>query len=164
MKTPNLILTAAVQFALIISIPAFAHTELHGTEEPDHEQVSTEFGGFHSGLIPTRTVEIKMYDSMEFEPAVINVKSNEVIKFLVLNLGELDHEFMFGNQEIVAAHAELMKSHPNVPHDDPFMIHLESNEVGYLVWEFSSPGSFPFVCLIPGHYEAGMRGVLNVGS
>ena len=93
-----------------------------------------------------------------------NVKSNEVIKFLVLNLGELDHEFMFGNQEIVAAHAELMKSHPNVPHDDPFMIHLESNEVGYLVWEFSSPGSFPFVCLIPGHYEAGMRGVLKVGS
>ena len=102
MKTPNLILTAAVQFALIISIPAFAHTELHGTEEPDHEQVSTEFGGFHSGLIPTRTVEIKMYDSMEFEPTVINVKSNEVIKFLVLNLGELDHEFMFGNQEIVS--------------------------------------------------------------
>ena len=164
MKALSLAVAIIIQSIVVIQIPVFAHTELHGEEEPEHEQVVTDFGGFHSALVPTRTIEVKMYDSMKFEPSVIDVKANETIKFLVFNSGELDHEFMFGTQEVVTAHAELMKTHPNIPHEDPFMIHLKSNEVGYLVWQFSSPGTFPFACLIPGHYDAGMKGSIGVGK
>ena len=35
---------------------------------------------------------IKMYDNY-FEPAEINVKKDETIKFIVINAGELVHEF-----------------------------------------------------------------------
>ena len=31
-----------------------------------------------------------------------------------------------------------------------------------IIWRFSKPGSFEFACLIPGHYEAGMHGIVTV--
>ena len=40
----------------------------------------------------TRTITVKMYDSY-YKPAEINVKKGETIKFIVLNVGELVHEF-----------------------------------------------------------------------
>ena len=33
---------------------------------------------------------------------------------------------------------------------------------GEIVWQFTRPGEFQFGCLIPGHFEAGMVGTVNV--
>jgi len=34
---------------------------------------------------------------------------------------------------------------------------------GDIVWTFNRAGTFHFGCLIPGHWEAGMRGLIHVG-
>jgi uncharacterized cupredoxin-like copper-binding protein len=31
-----------------------------------------------------------------------------------------------------------------------------------LIWKFTRAGNFEFDCNVPGHYEAGMRGVIEV--
>ncbi|NCW99267.1 MAG: plastocyanin, partial [Betaproteobacteria bacterium] len=35
---------------------------------------------------------------------------------------------------------------------------------GEIVWTFNRVGEFDFACLLPGHYEAGMRGTINVAK
>ena len=55
----------------------------------------------------TRTVTVKMHDNY-FEPAQINIKKNETIKFIVINVGELVHEFNIATKEMHIKHQPEM--------------------------------------------------------
>ncbi len=35
---------------------------------------------------------------------------------------------------------------------------------GEIVWQFTRPGVVNFACLMPGHYEAGMKGLIKVAQ
>ena len=72
------------------------------------------------------------------------------------------HEIVIGTREELAAHAELMKKHPGMQHDEPYMAHVPPGKQGDVVWLFNRAGDFEFACLIAGHFEAGMRGTLRV--
>ena len=48
-----------------------------------------------------------MYDNY-YEPAEINVKKDETIKFIVLNVGELVHEFNIATKEMHIKHQSEM--------------------------------------------------------
>jgi uncharacterized cupredoxin-like copper-binding protein len=47
-------------------------------------------------------------------------------------------------------------------HDDPNGKRVKSNATAEILWRFTKKGTFEFACLIPGHYEAGMRGTVVV--
>lgn len=110
-----------------------------------------------------RTVEIAMSDAMRFTPASIKVKQGETIRFIVKNNGQLKHELVLGTLKEMKEHAELMAKFPEMEHDDPNAITVEPGKTGELVWRFSKTGQFDFACLIPGHFEAGMKGTIVVG-
>jgi len=57
-----------------------------------------------------------------------------------------------------------MKKYPNMEHDEPSKITLDPGQQGEIVWQFTQPGTVDLACLIPGHYEAGMRGAIHVGK
>jgi len=57
-----------------------------------------------------------------------------------------------------------MRKHPNMEHDEPYMVHVASGKRGQIVWQFNRAGAFEFACLIPGHFEAGMRGTITVAA
>lgn len=42
------------------------------------------------------------------------------------------------------------------------MVSVAPGESGELVWRFDRPGTVAFACLVPGHFEAGMRGEIEV--
>ena len=69
---------------------------------------------------------------------------------------------VIGTRQELEAHAEMLKKHPNMEHDEPYMAHVEPGQRGDIVWTFNRPGDFEFACLIPGHFEAGMRGTIRV--
>ena len=56
---------------------------------------------------------------MLFEPAVIEVKRGEQIRFVLMNDGTEDHEFILATQKENRKHAEQMKKFPEMEHDDP---------------------------------------------
>ena len=35
---------------------------------------------------------------------------------------------------------------------------------GTLIWKFTQAGTVEFACLMPGHYEAGMKGSIRVNA
>jgi len=56
----------------------------------------------------------------------------------------------------------MMKKHPGMEHDEPYMAHVDPGKKGDIVWTFNRAGTFEFACLIPGHFEAGMVGRITV--
>ncbi|MDP3138406.1 MAG: cupredoxin family protein [Burkholderiaceae bacterium] len=115
-----------------------------------------------NGRSATRTVEITMTDNMRFTPAHIEVRQGEVLRFVLINKGRMMHEMVLGTQQELDRHAAQMLKFPGMEHDEPHMKHVSAGRRGVLAWNFNRAGEFAFACLIPGHYQAGMRGTITV--
>ena len=114
---------------------------------------------------PARTIEIVMkeeYGAMEYVPNRIEVKRNEQIRFVLKNVDIQTHEFLLASKAENQKHAEVMKKHPEMEHDDPNGKTLAPKASAEILWRFNKRGSFEFACLIPGHREAGMVGTVVV--
>lgn len=109
-----------------------------------------------------RTIEVVMGDDMRFAPAQITVKAGETIRFFVRNSGKVKHEMVIGSLKELKAHAEEMRKMPGMKHAEPNMVTLGAGKRGGMVWQFTEAGTVDFACLIPGHFEAGMRGTVRV--
>jgi uncharacterized cupredoxin-like copper-binding protein len=90
------------------------------------------------------------------------VSEGDTLRLRAVNAGRVMHEIVIGTPEELMAHAELMKKHPGMEHDEPYMAHVSPGKRGDIVWTFNRAGDFEFACLIPGHFEAGMRGTVRV--
>lgn len=110
----------------------------------------------------TRTVTLRMTDAMRFTPDLIKVKRGDTLRFVIHNDGAMLHEMVIGTRAELQEHAALMRKFPGMEHDEPYMAHVAPGQVGEIVWHFNRAGDFEFACLIPGHYEAGMRGRILV--
>ena len=110
----------------------------------------------------TRTVQVDMADSMRFTPANISVKQGETVRFVIKNSGQVKHELVLGTEKELKEHYEVMKKNPEMEHDDPNMVALAPGKSGEVVWQFTKAGKVDFACLQPGHYDAGMKGAVNV--
>lgn len=107
----------------------------------------------------TRTVEVEASD-IRFSPARMEIKLGETVKFVVKNVGQVDHEFTVGDRASQRAHALMMKKMPDMKHEDePEAVTLKPGETKTLVWKFDKKPAAPleFACHEPGHYEAGMK-------
>jgi uncharacterized cupredoxin-like copper-binding protein len=112
-----------------------------------------------------KTVEILMKEgdgTMSFEPARLEVRRGETVRFVVRNVGELEHEIVIDSVEGNAKHAREMEKFPEMEHDDPNAIRLKPGKNGEMIWRFSKRGTFEYACLIPGHHQAGMKGTIVV--
>ena len=112
----------------------------------------------------TRTIEIRMADTMRFSPDRLSVKQGETIKFVIHNDGKMLHELVIGTKKELDEHAALMIKFPNMEHDEPYMTHVKPGQMGNIIWRFNRPGEFDFACLIAGHYQAGMVGKITVAA
>ena len=116
----------------------------------------------------SRAVTITMMErddgGMVFEPASLVVSEGETLRLKFVNKGELDHEFVMDGHDGIMEHKELMERFPEMEHDDPNSIRLAPGATGEIIWTFAKAGDFGFACLIPGHYDSGMKGVIKVSS
>lgn len=142
---------------VLLSSRVAAHGD--APRDPEHDDA---FGNPGDATTVSRTIKVEMTDTMRFIPAVISVRQGETIRFLVKNSGRLKHEMVLGTEKELLDHAELMKRFPEMEHVDPNQLSLDGGKTGELIWQFSRVGVFEFVCLQPGHFDAGMRGKIAV--
>lgn len=153
----------ASALALLASPAAFAggnHAGAHG----DAAAMAIGKPGTKAKRTVTVTMKEKADGSMVFEPSSIQVRKGETIRLRFLNRGESDHEFVMDEEKEILEHKELMAKFPEMEHDDPNAIRLAGGAKGEIVWTFANAGDFTFACLIPGHYEAGMKGAIKVSG
>ncbi|MBB5018464.1 putative cupredoxin-like copper-binding protein [Chitinivorax tropicus] len=130
------------------------HTGGHG-----HQQAALGQPGKAAQV--TRTITIDMQDTMRYRPSSIQVKKGETVRFVIRNSGQLKHEFSLGTEKMLLEHLEVMKRFPDMEHDEPNQITLAPGAQGEIIWRFTQAGQVPFGCLQPGHYEAGMKGIIT---
>ena len=102
-----------------------------------------------------RVIEITASDDLKFSPATVSVKPGEAVVFRIKNVGQITHEFMVGPTGAVEADggegtAEL---------ED-----IAAGETKDLAFTFGTSGTYAFACHVPGHFEAGMKGAVTLGS
>lgn len=147
------------QTALLVAGLAFSNSAL-----------AHDAGHFAAGVPgdpkkPARVMMVTMKEGdgkMMFIPDRLDIKRGEQVRFILTNVGELEHEFVLDSTEGNLKHAEEMKKNPDMEHDDPNARRVRPKQKGEIVWRFSKAGQFEYGCLIPGHREAGMTGIINV--
>jgi uncharacterized cupredoxin-like copper-binding protein len=111
-----------------------------------------------------RTVRVVMDDTMRVTPASITVIQGETIRFVVSNAGKVKHEFVLGTEKELNEHYEQMKKFPQMEHADSNMATVAPGQTGEVIWHFTRAGPVSFACLYPGHYGAGMKGLIEITS
>jgi uncharacterized cupredoxin-like copper-binding protein len=156
----TLLVAAFAAFAL----EAAAHGEAqHGKQaarSPAAEE--TAFGREGDPRKAKRTIQVDMSDRMRFNPAALTITQGDTVRFRVRNSGRTMHEMVLGTMDQLKEHAELMKKHPGMEHEEPYMAHVAPGKTETMVWQFTKAGEFHFGCLVPGHFEAGMVGRIRV--
>lgn len=150
--------------ALGLSLPAFADDPhaMHGMQHSHGDGAAANIGEAGDEAQATRTVEVDMRDTMRFSPGSLTVRRGDTVRFVVTNSGKVRHEMMLGTSATLAEHAKMMQQMPGMAHAEPNAVTVDPGQRKTLVWHFTQAGTVDFACLEPGHYEAGMKGVINV--
>jgi uncharacterized cupredoxin-like copper-binding protein len=153
-------LAAVVTLSLVTPMPASAHS---GHDR--HKAHTFAAGEPGDPKRPFKTVEILMTDEgakMGYTPDRLEVKRGEQIKFILKNLGVVDHEFLIDTKLNNAKHKLDMEKNPDMEHEEPNGARLKPGATRENFWRFTKAGTFEFACLLPGHYESGMKGVVVI--
>ena len=163
MRTTILALGGVAAAAMLLS--AGAGPAVAGAGPKGHSHTHFNAGAPGDPKKPFRVIEVTALEgsgTMAFDPPRIQVVKGEQIKFVIKNDGALDHEFMLDTVEANAKHAKEMEKNPEMEHDDPNGKRVQPKKAAELIWRFTKLGTFEYACMIPGHYQAGMKGVVEV--
>ncbi len=165
--------TTLLALSLAIAAPAFAageHDGGHGHDDNGHGHDgghSFSFGSPADDGEADRTIEVTARDDMTFSPDKVSVDKGTTVRFVVDNVGQLQHSFTLGTptqqreheEEMQGMAMEQMAGHMD---DDPNGIVVQPGETGSITWRFTEAATVQFACHIPGHYPAGMKGNIDV--
>lgn len=157
MKSRNILIAIPGIFLAISAMAAGTHAGGHG-----HDDEAVGKPGVAAQV--TRTLTVDMKDDMRFHASDIAAKQGETIRFIVKNSGQLKHEMVLGTAKDLKDHYEVMKKNPEMEHADANMVTVAPGKSGEIIWQFTKAGKVEFACLQPGHYDAGMKGLVNVAS
>lgn len=188
LRMPTRLAVSAIAASLItlplapVAFAAGEHGGGHGHGQP------TDIGEPGEASAVDRTVEIVMNDNY-YEPENVEVSEGETVRFVVKNEGGFLHEFNIGTAAMHIEHQEemaTMMEHgmltptgvdqermkmdhgPNGMsghvHDDPNSLLLEPGQSAELIWTFTTDADLEFACNVPGHYESGMMGEIDIQS
>ncbi len=138
----------------------------HDDGEKEHDE------GMGEGADPgefDREIEVVMTE-FAFEPATLEVQAGETVRFVLVNDGAVPHEFRLTTAHAAAEH--IASGHEG--HDDggdgghahdEVVLEVAAGATDTLTVTFDEHMEFDlFACLIPGHYEAGMLGDLEIAA
>jgi uncharacterized cupredoxin-like copper-binding protein len=167
---------AAVLWACLIASPGISRaSHVHAVDHADardkHQMENEEMGaGFGSRGEPgkaDRVIRITAFD-FGYQPDSVTVKRGETVKFVVTNESRLRHELVLGPKSVQMAHDKEMRnmSPAEMAKDmksDTNGITVPPGQTRTITWTFSSERKrIQFACHVPGHYQAGMHGVIHI--
>lgn len=173
MRPRVLILVVSAMLALAACSDAGGGSPSDGDDSPSgldgHGQMgegSSAFGEPGDPDAADRTIQIVVFDTLSFQPEEISVATGEIVLFEVTNDGNLQHEFVIGDDAFQNEHEMEMAGMGDdmMLGDQSNAVGLEPGETKTLAWMFSNPGTFKYGCHVPGHYASGMVGTITVSG
>jgi uncharacterized cupredoxin-like copper-binding protein len=104
------------------------------------------------------TVQLDVEYSL-FHTEELRVVEGTRVRFVVVNSDPIYHELIVGPPDVHARHANGTEaSHPSIPGE----VSVGPNGTAVTTYRFDEPGTFEYACHLPGHYEHGMHGEVEV--
>lgn len=117
----------------------------------------SEVGMPATGAKPDKVVHVLLSDDMKITfKNKIEIEPNDVVQFVVMNTGKIDHEFSIGSAAEQLEHREMMKNMGYHTHDSGSTVTVKPGKAKQMLWHFHGDNHVEFACNIPGHAEAGM--------
>ncbi len=117
----------------------------------------SEVGMPATGAKPDKVVHVLLSDDMKITfKNKVEIEPNDVVQFVVMNTGKIDHEFSIGSAAEQLEHREMMKNMGNHAHDSGSTVTVKPGKAKQMLWHFHGDNNVEFACNIPGHAEAGM--------
>ncbi|MEZ9504936.1 cupredoxin family protein [Vibrio sp. 10N.286.51.B11] len=117
----------------------------------------SEVGMPATGAKPDKVVHVLLSDDMKITfKNKVEIEPNDVVQFVVMNTGKIDHEFSIGSAAEQLEHREMMKNMGNHAHDSGSTVTVKPGKAKQLLWHFHGDNNVELACNIPGHAEAGM--------
>lgn len=133
---------------------------------PETEGMSTTAAAsVPSAARPSRTLEIITGDDLRFTPATMTVSAGETIAFKVTNRGTVPHEFVIGDESVQQEHEQEMANGDGMSgmaDDASYAVDVLAGKSATLIYTFTKEGTLLYGCHVPGHYDAGMRGIITI--
>lgn len=104
------------------------------------------------------TVEVTIRFS-RFHPDHFEFSSGTTVEFVVTNKDPIDHEFLIGNEHVQQIHEEGTEAHHGAK---PGEISIPAGGTRATTYAFTQPGRLLIGCHLPGHYDYGMKGDIDV--
>jgi uncharacterized cupredoxin-like copper-binding protein len=103
-------------------------------------------------------VEIDIHYSHYVQTA-ITVPAGRAVTFVIRNEDPIDHEWIVGDAALHERHRTGTEAH----HDSrPTEVSIDAQTTRETTVTFASPGTFLFICHLPGHEAFGMIGAVTV--
>jgi uncharacterized cupredoxin-like copper-binding protein len=104
------------------------------------------------------TVEIRIHFS-RFQPSTITVPAGRPITFVLVNEDPIDHEWIVGDAALHARHRTGTEPYHA---SRPTEVSIDALTERRTVVTFAQPGTYQFICHLPGHEAYGMVGTVTV--
>jgi len=123
-------------------------------------------GGGHEShsSAANRVVNVAMRD-IAFDPAAVEVKAGETVRFVFHNEGQIRHDAFIGDEAAQAEHEKEMQeagSDGKDGHDGGHGITVDPGDIGSLTHTFKAGDVLVIGCHEVGHYAAGMKIAVTV--
>ena len=120
-------------------------------------------GGTQSNRVTEITLEAS---GLQYQPATIEVTAGQPVKLTFRNNDSVDHDFSIMEIPMASmgATAEPMAGHDmgSMTTDPQLHMVVAMNATNTMEFTPTKAGTYEFVCTVPGHKEAGMKGTLIV--
>jgi uncharacterized cupredoxin-like copper-binding protein len=110
-------------------------------------------------LGPGRVTVTIGIDHSRFDAHDLRVRPHTEVRFVLVNRDPIGHEFIVGGPDVQARHANGHEAlHPPVPGE----VSVPADGRASTTYVFHAPGPVEFACHLPGHYQYGMHGTVDV--
>jgi uncharacterized cupredoxin-like copper-binding protein len=142
---------------LSLTAVALAVSAVACTQEPEDSMAGHDAGSQPVASAPAgdagaaaassdavQELTITTQDAMRFEPSGLTVVAGRPVRLTVRNGGSSEHDFTL-TQGV----------------DQPVKVTVKRGQTGSATFTLTRPGSYQFICSVPGHALAGMRGTIT---
>lgn len=141
------------------------------TTKMDHQMMNmknmSDVGMPAMGSKPDKVVYVILSDDMKITfKKPVDIKPNDVVQFVVMNTGKMDHNFTIGSAKEQVKHRKMMveMDHRNHEHnhDNGSSITVAPGKAKHILWHFHGDKNVELSCNMPGHAEAGMTKAITL--
>jgi uncharacterized cupredoxin-like copper-binding protein len=121
--------------------------------------VASACSGASAASPPTpETVTLVVHHSA-FTPRSFTVAAGTTVRIVVRNTDPIDHELIVGDQAVQDRHERGTEAHHGAI---PGEVSVPAGAAVETTYSFDGPGPYLFGCHLPGHWDYGMRGTVEL--